>query len=216
MATPSNVIVENVSRETLGRVDEWIESNKAVFEQYAQLLLWWNRKVNLVSRNLSAEELRLHIKHCLLLAAYTEHLHENHWIDTGTGGGLPGIPFSIVFPLAEVVLNDVVEKKGVVLKDMIRKLDLQNARVEIMDIARISMDKPFSVMTKHAFKIKDLIERLSGKDWKHLVFLKGADYIDELNSVDLSPYKIRVLALESTKPESFFKGKYLLHLCQID
>ena len=216
MSALTNFTVENVSRETLSRVDQWLEQKGAHFEHYKELLLWWNQKINLVSRELTSKELGLHIKHCLILAAYVELFNENLWVDTGTGGGLPGIPFSIVFPTKELVLNDIVEKKSVALKDMARKLGLENTRVEIRDIATVSLDKPFSVMTKHAFKTADLLQRLSGKPWKHLVFLKGADYIDELSSVDTSQYHIRVLSLEFTQPEAFFKGKYLLHLCRID
>lgn len=210
----TNIIVENVSRETLALVNEWAADYSEVFDQYSEILLWWNKKVNLVSRDMSAEELLLHIKHCLLLVAHCRDIDSSVWVDTGTGGGLPGIPFAIVFSDRGVVLNDVVEKKGIVLKDMTRKLSLQNVRVEIMDVGKLEFVHPFSVMTKHAFKIHDLLDRLAGKPWQHLVFLKGADYIEELAMVDATGLSIRVVSLESVEPSSFFKGKYLLHLCQ--
>ena len=216
MSNPSKIIIENVSRETLVRVDEWLVDFKPALDKYAELLLWWNRKVNLVSRDMTVDELRIHIKHCLILAAYTEGIVEDRWVDTGTGGGLPGIPFSIVFPEKSVVLNEVVVKKGLVLKDMIRKLGLNNVRIDIKDIGAIGLDSSFSVMTKHAFKLNDLLTRLADKPWKHLVFLKGADYIEELSMVDTNHYHIKVISMESIEPKSFFNGKYILHLCQTE
>ncbi|NIQ07107.1 MAG: 16S rRNA (guanine(527)-N(7))-methyltransferase RsmG, partial [Candidatus Korarchaeota archaeon] len=61
-------------------------------EVYLDALLEWNEKINLVSRNVSRETVREHIIHSLLPIPLGLIQWHDKWIDSGTGGGLPGIP----------------------------------------------------------------------------------------------------------------------------
>ena len=50
-------------------------------------------------------------------------------LDLGTGGGLPGIPLSIMRQDIEFVLLDSIRKKVGAVQDMVNTLDLPNVRV---------------------------------------------------------------------------------------
>lgn len=211
-----DIQLANVSRETCDQVDQLMHLHNVALVEYANRLLWWNKKVNLISRSMSLEDLLLHIRHSLYAFDLIRNSSLTTWIDTGTGGGLPGIPLSIVMPDKHFVLNDIVEKKGMVLRDIVYHLSLSNSRVLISDLAVLQQEDSFGVLSKHAFKLDDILSRLNGKPWKELLLLKGADYIDEVASVTHRTDTAMAYSLESAEPTSFFSGKYLLHLCQTE
>ncbi len=208
-----SILLHDVSRETLILVDALMDTHREALTTYVDRLMWWNRKVNLVSRDLSREDVLLHVKHSLFLAPVIQQSPIRNWVDTGTGGGLPGIPLAIVCKDHHFILNDVVEKKGVVLKDIAAAMSLHNTRVEINDIAAISAEDPFGVVTKHAFKMADLIRRLDGKPWQEMLMLKGSDYTSEINEISERSLTIEATSLEAASPQTFFSGKYLIRIC---
>ncbi len=185
----------------------------APINEYVDRLMWWNKKVNLVSRELKREDVVLHVKHSLTPATRILETGIPLWLDTGTGGGLPGIPLAIVCKDVLFVLNDVVEKKGVVLKDLVASLGLHNVSVNIRDVAAFDAHSDFGVVSKHAFKVGDLLRRLNGKSWSELLMLKGSDYMSELNDLQTSHLSVVATSLASAAPTSFFDGKYLIRIC---
>ncbi len=93
---------------------------------YADLLLSWNKSVNLVSRK---DEGNLWSAHILLSIAFLFEAHFPRGIavlDLGTGGGLPGIPLSIMKPEVQFTLLDSIGKKVDAVADMIGRLGLSN------------------------------------------------------------------------------------------
>ncbi len=79
--------------------------------RYAEDLLYWNEKVNLISRKDIPHLWERHILHSItpVLAGYVPET--GRMLDIGTGGGLPGIPIKIVRPGLDVVLLDSIAKK---------------------------------------------------------------------------------------------------------
>lgn len=208
-----NISLHDVSRETLALADTLMSVHEPALSAYVDRLLWWNRKVNLVSRDMSRDDVLLHVKHSLMVVSSIRSSTIDTWIDTGTGGGLPGIPLAIVLPDKHFILNDVVEKKGIALKDMVVALGLKNTSLQICDVATVVFDKPIGVVTKHAFKIGDIMSRLDKKPWQELLMLKGSDYQSELSGLDTSLIRIEAVSLEAAKPTPFFDGKYLIRIC---
>ena len=101
------------------------EPSQLALEQFADLLLYYNKRINLISRSADLEVIRSHIRHCLVLAQ-KKFPRGTNVIDWGTGGGLPGIPLAIVFPEVDFVCVDAVGKKIQAVRAMARKLGLTN------------------------------------------------------------------------------------------
>jgi 16S rRNA (guanine527-N7)-methyltransferase len=93
-------------------------------EVYVQLLLDWNKKVNLISRKDESNIWRSHIFHAVSLLFKFRLPPSAHVIDLGTGGGLPGIPLKILQPDLQVTLIDATEKKIKVVQEITQKLSL--------------------------------------------------------------------------------------------
>jgi 16S rRNA (guanine527-N7)-methyltransferase len=83
----------------------------AQFERYAADLVYWNERVNLISRR-DIEHLWVrHILHSLSIIMSGEMPQSGRVLDIGTGGGLPGIPLKIALPKLDVTLLDSIAKK---------------------------------------------------------------------------------------------------------
>ena len=102
---------------------------------YRDLLLDWNRRVNLTRVTEPREvEVRL-FADALALYPYLRRQAEAHpvnrarrLIDVGSGAGFPGLPLKIVDPALEVVLLEATGKKVTFLDAAIAALDLDGVR----------------------------------------------------------------------------------------
>jgi 16S rRNA (guanine527-N7)-methyltransferase len=93
--------------------------------RHAQLLLEWNRKINL-TRITDPEEMA--IKHFAdALAPAPLIPPDARVVDIGAGGGFPGIPLAAVMPGIRITLVDAVRKKVSFMQHVIRALGLGNA-----------------------------------------------------------------------------------------
>ncbi len=179
-----------------------------VIKLYAELLMWWNRKINLVSRGVPRETLIEHTRHSLCIALQKGFVDSNMVIDTGSGGGLPGIPLSIAFEDKDYLINDIVAKKIFAVNDMANKLRLQNRiKTNIGSIKDVDVEKNGLIITKHAFKINELMGHLNGKDWGEMIFLKGRSEVEtELEGIETA-LKISIIDLETEFTGGFYDGK---------
>src|SRR5690625_6855340 len=75
------VTLHNVSRETFDLARELADEHQDPLQQYMDQLLWWNEKVNLVSRDVSRETLHEHLVHSLMPAALKLMEGIQSWID---------------------------------------------------------------------------------------------------------------------------------------
>jgi 16S rRNA (guanine527-N7)-methyltransferase len=67
--------------------------------------------VNLVSRGDRADVRGLHVDECVALAGALTLRPGDHWLDLGTGGGLPGLVLAASFPSTSWTLLDARAKK---------------------------------------------------------------------------------------------------------
>ncbi|MEX0780060.1 MAG: RsmG family class I SAM-dependent methyltransferase [Balneolales bacterium] len=202
--------ISNVSRETLEILKKIYTANSYQLDRYADQLLWWNRKVNLVSRNASKEHVFEHIRHSLFPLALNMYKGSEHILDTGTGGGLPGIPLAIALPNCSFILNDISEKKCMVLKQIVKQLDLKNCEVRTGDVGKQVIDEPYILTTMHAFKLKDLFERTRNVNWEKAIVYKGKDYQEELKEISELDLQVHAFDLSTMHPQDFYKEKFIL------
>jgi len=94
----------------------------AQFGRHGQLLMEWNRNINLTA---ITDPTQVAIKHYLDAIAPLSHIpSEGRLLDIGTGGGFPGIPLKIMRPAQAMTLIDSVRKKINFVKSVIRQLRL--------------------------------------------------------------------------------------------
>jgi 16S rRNA (guanine527-N7)-methyltransferase len=96
---------------------------------YCVLLERWNKSINLISRRDEENLWRNHILISLVLLFKIEFPSGARILDLGTGGGLPGIPLSIMRQDIEFVLIDSIRKKITAVQDMVDALALPNVKV---------------------------------------------------------------------------------------
>lgn len=186
--------------------------NEQPLEQYLSKLLWWNRKINLVSRDVSRETLRKHIEHSLVLSVSELFKNTQKIMDSGTGGGLPGLPLAIVFPAKQIILNDIVAKKIMACKHIANVLKLSNVSTCAGSVEKMEFDSDALLTSKHAFKINDLIGMVGKKAWTGIILLKGIDEIEnELEGVSMK-LGVHIIELESGFKDPFYSGKALVEI----
>ncbi len=111
-----------------------IENNVDKLLIYKDLLLKWNKSINLTS--VKNTEVITH--HFLDSLAVIPFLKSTSLLDVGTGAGLPGIVIAIMKPEMKISLIDKVGKKIAFIKRVLAELDVKNvktyhSRVEILD-----------------------------------------------------------------------------------
>lgn len=180
-------------------------------ETYLDKLLWWNQKINLVSRDVSRETIWEHIRHSLVVTGLESYQQASLVVDAGTGGGLPGLPLAIVSPEKRFLLNDIVTKKMMAAKQMIRELSLQNVTVLDRSVEDLNIEVPFLLISKHAFKMEDLYKMTKNKPWSHMVFYKGINFEPELEAIE-DPLTVSVHDLYHESSQSFYKEKALIEV----
>ena len=202
-----NISAHTVSRETYQKALQLYQSHESRLTTYIDRLLWWNERINLVSRNVSRGTIKEHLKHSLLLSQINAFKSSELIIDAGTGGGLPGLPLAIPHPQKEFLLNDIVSKKCLAVKQMIRKLGLNNTQVRDGSIQKVQSNNPFTLISKHAFKINDLYKLISHLPWESIILYKGLNFKAELEGIS-SPLQINSYNLSNI--DSFYEGKAIM------
>jgi len=97
-------------------------------QQYMEILLTWNEKVNLTAIRDPLEILYRHFCESMY-AAEAIPLKNGRLADVGSGGGFPGLPLKILRPDLQVFLVESNIKKATFLAEVIRELELTSAQV---------------------------------------------------------------------------------------
>jgi 16S rRNA (guanine527-N7)-methyltransferase len=149
---------------------------------YAELLLDWNKKVNLISRKDEDAVLTKHVLHALSLALFHSFKSKERVLDLGTGGGLPGIPLAIAFPDTYFLLIDSIGKKINACSDMIQKLELKNVLAQKSRSDELKNVKFDVIVSRQVAAMPELCAwcRPLLKKGGKLLCLKGGDLEEEI------------------------------------
>lgn len=94
------------------------------FYKYMNLLIEWNKKINLTAIVKPEEIILKHFIDSLTINSYINE--KQKLVDVGTGAGFPGIPMKIYRPDLKVVLVDALNKRINFLNEVIKELKLEN------------------------------------------------------------------------------------------
>lgn len=98
------------------------------FSRYGELLLEWNKVMNLTAVTDEREIVIKHYVDRLTILPYLDRLHCRTLADIGSGAGFPGIPVKILRPELDIVLLDSLGKRVNFLNEVISELCLMKIR----------------------------------------------------------------------------------------
>ncbi len=156
-------------------------------ERYVNELIYWNEKVNLISRKDKENVLVKHILHSLAPLKYLDFKPKARVLDVGTGGGLPGIPLKIARPDIFITLVDSIKKKMKIVEMFAshtgeRDITVIASRAE--NLYKIKgLEKKFDVIVSRAVASTSNIlswTRKLRKDNSIYILYKGGDLSEEI------------------------------------
>jgi 16S rRNA (guanine527-N7)-methyltransferase len=118
---------------------------------YLDLLLRWNRKINLTSIRTEEECVSRHFGESLYLGRWVQL--QGKLLDIGSGAGFPGLALRIAFPELATTLLEPVAKKRVFLKEATRVCGISSVEVRperLEDFTRQSPSAIFDTITARA------------------------------------------------------------------
>jgi 16S rRNA (guanine527-N7)-methyltransferase len=102
------------------------ESRRKQFHKYYELLMEWNKVMNLTAITEYNEVVDKHFVDSLSIEKAVDLSKIDRVIDIGTGAGFPGIPIKIVYPHLHIILLDSLNKRVNFLNNVIKELGLNN------------------------------------------------------------------------------------------
>ncbi len=164
----------NVSRETYERL-----------EIFAAVLEKWNSKINLISRHSVSDIWTRHIVDSIQV--FRSVPAPQHWVDMGSGGGLPGVVVGILASAerhgTRVTLIESDQRKAAFLRTAAREC---GASIQVLS-DRIERCQPQNADVLSARALADLTKLLEFSE-RHLnpkgvaVFPKGANWKKEVDN----------------------------------
>ena len=126
MSTSGCAVFRDLLRERLRGIAELSDTQAEALEAHYNLLVKWNRTLNLTAIRDEEEAVERHYCESIFLAA---HLPAGplRVADVGSGAGFPGLPAAVFRPECQVTLIESHQRKAVFLKEAAR--GLPNARV---------------------------------------------------------------------------------------
>ena len=164
-------------------------------DRYYDLLVEWNKKINLTA---IVEKKKVYLKHfydSLTLVKVIDLNKENTFLDVGTGAGFPGIVIKIFFPHLKVTLLDSIGKRIVFLKKVINELKLDNILYvcERAEVYACSHRNCYDVVTARAVSSINILLELClpmVKKDKYFLAMRGKEEYNYTNALNILGGKV--------------------------
>jgi 16S rRNA (guanine527-N7)-methyltransferase len=172
--------------------------------------------INVISRKDMDNFMLHHVLHSLAIGKVITFSPGTRILDVGTGGGFPGIPLAILFPVCEFTLIDSIEKKIRVVSAVADELELENI-IPVRKRVEDEKDKYHFVVSRAVTDFSGFV-KMTSKNIERggtnslrngILYLKGGDL-----SIELSQYKdkVTVLNINSFFDEPYFDTKKIVYL----
>jgi 16S rRNA (guanine527-N7)-methyltransferase len=191
-------------------------TQKEQFEKLESLYRERNEKINVISRK-DIDNLYInHILHSLAIAKIISFKPGASVLDVGTGGGFPGIPLAILFPLTNFHLVDSIGKKITVVKNVAEGLGLANVKADQIRAEEIKAKYDF-VVSRAVTRMKEFYGWVRNKTKEKsihsldngILYLKGGDLDEELDELKT---KYALYSLPDYFEEEFFLTKKVVFI----
>ncbi len=186
----------------------------AQFSALKNMYLYWNERINLISRKDISYLSERHILHSLFIAKIFDLKKNSKILDVGTGGGLPGIPLAIYFSDVHFHLVDSIGKKIKVVKEIIKELSLKNVTVEQIRVENVKHKYDF-IVSRAVSNFPDFVSLTKNKikhqknEKRGILYLKGGDFNDEIKAFEKA---VNIFNISDHFEEEYFETKKLIFL----
>ncbi len=187
-----------------------LSEKEAIFlENYAILLKDYNQRVNLISRKEIDDVLIRHILPCYIFSS--EIGSYSRVLDIGTGGGLPGIPFSVKHEKSQILLVDSTKKKIDAVSEIVQTIGLINVdtywtRVEDNNFINIFGERFDLIISRATVDIQTIINYsiplFNNLNKGKVALMKGGNLTEEIK---MTKKKFRNVKI-SVKPLTYTPG----------
>jgi 16S rRNA (guanine527-N7)-methyltransferase len=133
------------------------------FQEYASLLLDWNKRIHLVSKkDAKSDRILRHFVDSLSIFKVIDLQKGTNILDLGAGAGIPAIPIKIVREDTQLTLIESIHKKTLFLQKLsqvleFKKLAVINQRIENL-VDQTDFEGKFDLVTAKALgKLKNIV-----------------------------------------------------------
>ena len=185
------------------------------FKQLEALYIYWNQRINIVSRKNINELYINHVLHSLAIAKIINFKNKTNILDVGTGGGFPGIPLAILFPDCNFTLVYSIAKKIHVVDSIVNSLKLDNISTSISRVESLNTKHDF-IVSRAVTNMPKFMNLTKGRVIKGgnnslsngIIYLKGGNLSEELKNIKNQMYNI-----SDYFEEDFFETKKIVYVC---
>lgn len=163
-------LLKNACKELNLSIDD---SQIDKFLKYKELLLEWNKKINLTAITDDREIILKHFIDCLTVCKFID-FNNKTFIDVGTGAGFPALPIKIFCKNSSPTLLDSLNKRINFLKTVGDELNLQNITYIHSRAEDAGQDKNFR--EKYDFCVSRAVANLTVLAEFDLPFVKVGGY----------------------------------------
>lgn len=165
--------------------------------RYKQLIIYWSKKVNLVSRKDLNCLIDKHFIPSIWLSSIISGEKIKTILDIGTGAGFPGFVLKIINPEKEIVLLDSVRKKTLFLQEVSEELglDVEIITDRIENVAH-HVSKKFDVTVSRGIGHLKKILAWSNPILKHngaMYAIKGYNCRSEIDEIIKMNYDLEII-----------------------